>query len=194
MRSLGGSAVTALAAANVVMVQLILLQFSTNGGTDVALNTSNMDIAYGGVTYKGAYGLGSISKIMDAPGEIHGIQFDLAGVAASSVSLALDDSDDWQGAPVTVRTAILDATTYAVIDAPIEWAGLGDTMSIEENGETCFIQATAESNAVDLLNGSAMTYSDADQQALYSGDLAFQYVASQAEERDVWPAREYFFK
>lgn len=193
MRSLGGSTVTALAGASVPIVQLVLLQFSDNGGTDVALNTGTWDIVYSGVTYKGAYGLGSIAAIQDSPGEIKGLQFDISGAAASAVSLALDGSDDWQGAAVVIRTAILDSS-YAVVDAPIEWTGRGDVLSITEDGETCTISATAESTAVDLLHGSALTYTDGDQQALYSGDLAFAYVVDQADRPVIWPSKGYFQK
>lgn len=193
MRSLGSSTVTALGAVNVAIVQLVLLKFSDNGGTDVALNTSTWDIVYSGVTYKGAFGLGTIAPIQDSPGEIKGLQLEISGAAAAAVSLALDGSDDWQGASVTIRTAILDSS-YAVVDAPVEWTGRGDTLAITEDGETCTISATAESTAVDLLHGSALTYTDADQQALYSGDLAFAYVVDQSDKPVIWPARAYFQK
>lgn len=194
MRSLAGTTVTALSGSHVVIAQLVLLGFSANGGTDVALNSSNMDLLWGGVTYRGAYGLGSVAPMKDAPGEIQGLQFQISGAAAAAISLALDGADQWQGAPVTIRTAVLDPASYAVLDAPVEWTGRGDTLSIQEDGQTCSIVATAESTAVDLLGGSALTYSDGDQQALYSGDLAFAYVVSQAGKPVIWPAREYFFK
>ncbi len=194
MRSLGGSTVTALGGAGVPIVQLVLLQFSANGGTDVALNTSTWDIVYSGTTYKGAYGLGSIGAVEDSPGEIKGLQLQLSGVAASAVALALDTADQWQGTPVVIRTAVLDPSTYAVLDAPIEWTGRGDVLSLSEDGDTAVISATAESTAVDLLKGAAMSYADGDQQALYSGDLAFAYVVDQADKPVIWPSREYFQK
>lgn len=194
MRSLSAGTVTALGTSGVPIVQLVLLGFSANGGTDVALNTSTWNLVYGGVTYLGAYGLGSIGPVNDAPGEIKGLQLELSGVAATAVALALDGADDWQGCPVTIRTAILDPSTYAVLDAPVEWTGRGDVMSLSEDGETAVISATAESTAVDLLHGSAMTYSDPDQQSLYAGDLAFAYVVDQADKPVIWPAKEYFYK
>ena len=99
----------------------------------------------------------------------------------------------WQGVPIIIRTAILDAN-YAVTEAPVEWTGRGDVMSVSEDGETCTVTATAESTAVDLLRGSAMTYSDGDQQSLYAGDRAFEYVVDQANKPIVWPSKEYFQK
>jgi hypothetical protein len=193
MKTLAGGTLTALAQGSVPIVQLVALQFSANGGTDIFLNTSNWDIVFGGNTYKGAYGLGSIGAIDDSPGEIKGLQLTLSGTAASAVSLALDGADQWQGTPVVIRTAILDAN-YAVTEAPVEWTGRGDVLSLSEDGETCSITATAESTAVDLLHGSAMTYSDGDQQSLYAGDLAFAYVVDQADKPVIWPAKEYFQK
>jgi hypothetical protein len=170
-------------------VQLIRLDFPS---ATVALNTSNRDLVWSGVTYKGAYGAGTISPIADSPGEVKGLQFELSGVAASSISMALDGTDEWQGCPVAILTAILDPTTYAVLDAQAEWTGLGDTMSISEDGETCAISATAESSAVDLLRGVPLTYTQADQQVFYPSDTAFQYVVEQADQPVVWPARSWF--
>jgi hypothetical protein len=181
----------ALAAGDVVVVQLVELQFPS--GT-VALNTSNWNLVWGGVTYLGAYGLGSVSPIKDSPGEIQGISFTLSGGDSTSIALALDASAEVQGTPAIIRTAILDTNSFQILDAPIDWAGTLDTMSIEEDNNQATISATAESAAVDLLRGNLSTYSDADQQALFPGDVAFEYVVSQVDQTVVWPAREYFFR
>jgi hypothetical protein len=185
------SVLAALAADHVVVVQLVELQFPS--GT-VALNTSNWNLVWDGVTYLGAYGLGSVSPIKDSPGEIQGTSFTLSGGDSSSIALALDATGEVQGTPAIIRTAILDTTTFQILDALIDWAGTLDTMSIEEDNNQATISATAESAAVDLLRGNLSTYSDADQQALFSGDLAFEYVVSQVDQPVVWPAREYFFQ
>lgn len=190
MRALDAPTLAALAQPTVPLVQLIHQAFPSGV---VALNTSNWDLDFDGVTYKGAYGLGEISELQDAPGEIKGLSFRLSGVAAESVALALDGADEWQGAPVTLRTAILNAD-FAVVDAPLEWTGNGDTMSLSEDGETAVIEATVESSAVDLLRGAEMTYSDADQRSLYPSDRAFEYVVSQADQPVVWPTKEFFYK
>jgi hypothetical protein len=71
MKSLAAGTLTALAQPSVPIVQLVHMAFSS----PVALNTSTMDLVYGGVTYKGAYGLGSIGAVKDSPGEIKGLQF-----------------------------------------------------------------------------------------------------------------------
>lgn len=189
MKSLTTDTLTALAQPSVPLVQLVLLDFAAGA---VALNTSTWDLVFDGVTYKGAYGLGAISAINDSPGEIKGLRLSLSGVSASAIALALDGGNVWQGTPVRIRTAILNAA-HQITEAPLEWSGRGDVLSLSEDGDTCAISATAESTAVDLLRGAAMTYSDADQQALHPGDLAFQYVVDQSDKPVIWPAEEYFF-
>lgn len=190
MRTLAAPTLTAMGQGAVTLVQLIHLGFP---GGAVALNTSTWDLEWEGVTYKGAYGLGQISPIEDAPGEVRGLQFSLAGVAASSIALALDEADEWQGVPVTIRTAILNADRQ-ITEAPVDWLGYGDTMTLQEDGQTAAINATAESSAVDLLRGHPLTTSHADQQSLYPGDRAFEYVTDQADEPVIWPSRQWFYK
>lgn len=162
------------------------------------LNTGPIALVYTptdpGITYKGAYGLGQISAVTDKPGEAQGITLELHGADAARISLALDDADIVQGTAVTVRTAIVDLSNYTILDAPIEWVGTLDTMSIGEDGQTASIAVTCESRAVDLLRGNPSFYSDADQRAINAADGSFQYVVDQIDKPLVWPSREYFYK
>jgi len=187
MKTLTGSAAAALSASVLFMVPLVYMQFP---GFPVALNASNRDIDFAGVTYRGAAGLGSISPIDDSPGEIKGLQLTMSGVSTEYISLALDDANIVQGALLTIRLAIL-SEAGAVLDAPIDWLGRLDAMSIEEDGDTCTISVNAESTAVDLLRGSPLTYSNVDQQSLYPGDRAFEYVLSQANKPIVWAGKQW---
>lgn len=185
-----GSAFAEFAQPALVLVQLVYLGFST----PVALNTSTWDIVFGGITYKGAYGLGQISAITDKPGEAQGLTLELAGGDTASIALALDDADDVQGAQIIIRTAVLDGTNYQVLDAPIEWLGTLDTMSIAEDGNSASIRVTAESAAVDLLRGTPFYYTDADQLVVSGNDRSFKYVVDQIDKPIVWPAKSYFYK
>lgn len=188
MKSIAAPAAAALNASVLTIVQLVLMQFP---GQTIALNSSNRAIDFGGVTYAGAAGLGTISEIVDSPGEIKGLQFEMSGVPVENIALALADETIVQGAPVTIRLAILSQSGQ-VLDAPIDWTGRMDTMSILEDGATCSISATVESSAVDLLRGNALTTSNADQQFLYPGDRAFEYLLSQANVPIVWPTKQLF--
>jgi hypothetical protein len=147
-----------------------------------------------GITYKGAYGLGQISAITDKPGEVQGITLELHGSDASRISLALDDADIVQGTAVEIRTAIIDTSTYQILDAPVEWVGYLDTMAIAEDGTSASISCTAESRAVDLLRGNAWMYTDADQRLVNAADGSFKYVVDQVDKPIVWPAREFFYQ
>ena len=186
---LSPAAQSAITGNNVSIVQLLLLGFST----PVALNTSNYDFTFEGITYNGAYGAGSINMIEDSPGEIKGVQFQLNGGPAGAIALALDESKTWQGTAVTVRLAILDSS-FSIVEAPVVWQGSGDTLSITEDEGGAIISATAESTAIDLLRGSALTYSDADQQMLYPGDKGISLLLKQADQPVVWPTKAWYYK
>jgi len=189
MRTLSGALTAALADGHVVIAQLLKLDFPS--GT-IALNSSTHPIVYGGTTYQAAAGLGQISPIVDRGGELPGLRLELARVDSSYIALALDDADEVQGAAVTLRTAIIDKSTYQLLDAlPADFTGYGDVMAISEDGQTCSISMTVESKGVDLLRGNPSVYGDGDQQALYPGDRAFEYVVSDADKPVVWPTREH---
>lgn len=188
MRTISPAAAAVLASGNVSFVQFLRMQFPS---AILAFNTSNRSISLDGVLYLGAGNLGSIGEVADAPGEIKGLQFEMSGVSSSAIALALDSSSEVQGTPTDLRTGILnDAGT--VLDAPVDWAGRLDTMSITETGSTCALSATAESTAVDLLRGAPRTYSNADQQARFPGDMAFEFSVAQATAPVVWPLRQWF--
>lgn len=190
MIPLSAAALSALSGSTVIAVQLIMLEFASE---TLGLNTSNLDFVYGGVTYKGAYGYGSVTEIEDNPGEIKGIQFTLNGGSADIIALALDESKTWQGTPVTIRTAILD-NNYNIVDAPVVWIGKGDTMSISDEDGSTVVQATAESSAVDFMRSDPYLYNESDQKILYPSDSGFNLMAAQAEKPVVWPAKSWFHK
>lgn len=192
MRTLSAAVLDALAASQVVLVQLVLLDFPSG---QIALNSSTWNLVWGGITYLGAAGLGSVSAIRDAAGgSVQGVTLEMAATDDAMVALALDDAGEVQDAPVIIRTAILDASTLQVLDAPIDFTGRCDVMSISGARGRETISVSVESSAVDLLRGNPLTYSDADQQSLYDGDLAFEYVVDQADKPVIWPSREYFYQ
>lgn len=191
MKSLSAPVVTALSAREVALVTLVKLAFSS--GT-ILLNSSNWNLTYAAETYLGAAGLGTISVISDQPGELPGLQLELMRVDSAYISMALDDADVVQGAAVTISTAIMDVANMTILHVEPDFTGYGDTMAIAEDGQSCSISMTVESKGVDLLRGNPLTYSDADQQSLASGDRYFEYVADQADKPVVWPSRAYFFR
>lgn len=190
MKTYSAPVLAALASGQVAIVQLVYLGFV---GTPIALNLSTWDLVFGGITYKGASGLGTISAVADKPGEVQGLTLELFGDAAT-VALALDESDTVQGTPCVIRTAIIETDTYTILDAPIEWVGTLDTMSIGEDGKQASIRVTAESNAVDLLRGTPQFYNDTDQRTINATDGSFKYVVDQIDKPVIWPARAFFYQ
>ena len=191
MKTYTAPVLAALGASAVAVVQLLHLNFSSGV---VALNLSTWDLVFGGVTYKGAYGLGAISAVTDKPGEVQGITLELAGGPADRITLALDAADVVQGTVCTIRTAIIETTGYTVLDAPIEWLGTLDTMSIAEDGQSASIRITAESRAVALLRGTPSFYAEADQTAISATDHSMQYVVDQVDKPVIWPAKAFFYQ
>lgn len=147
-----------------------------------------------GTVYKGAYGLGTISAVVDKPGDVQGLTLEMSGGDAARISLALDDSDMVQGTPLTLRTAIMDPATYTILDAPADWVGTLDTMVIVEDGQQAAIRVTAESNAVDLLRGTPQFYNDTDQRAINANDGSFRFVVDQIDKPLIWPAKSFFYQ
>ena len=189
MKSLSPTFAAALASGAPQVAQLVAMYFS--GGT-VALNSMNRPLDFGGLTYRGAAGLGEISQIDDSAGsEVKGLQLTMSGLSSEMLALALADATVVQGVRLVIRLALVGADGF-VIDAPVDWDGYLDTMSIDADGDNCTISVTAESSAVDLLRGNAMTTSNADQQALYPGDRAFEYIVSQDGVPVVWPTKQYY--
>lgn len=189
MKQLAPSVMAALGRSNLQIAQLVSMHFSSGV---VALNSMNRNLVFEGIIYRGASGLGAISSVDDSAGsEVKGLQLTMSGLSVEMLGLALSDATVVQGATLVLRLALIEEDG-TIIDAPVDWIGYIDTMPIEADGDTCTITATAESSAVDLLRGNSMTTSNADQQALYPGDRAFEYVVSQNGAPVVWPTKQYF--
>ena len=194
MRTLNSGALAAIDSGTVHTAMLIEIVF--HGGATTRINTSNFDLTYGGNTYEGAYGVGTISPIKESAGQVNGLQFELSATSGAMVTLAMDGADQWQGSTVTIRTAIISAAAsgFTVEDAPIRWTGYGDQFTVKETPSGAVLVATAESSEMDLLRGFPLTYSHADQQLIDPGDKFFEYVVSQSDAAVVWPAKEWFYK
>ena len=190
MKTLTPQLIAALSQPVVPLVQLV--KFAFKGGT-MGLNSSNVNFDHAGVEYRGAGGLGTVTPSEDSAGEVKGITLTLNGAPASMVALALDGSNEWQGTPIEVHTAVLDQD-YQVAGVLTDWTGFGDVMGISEDGEKCTIQATAESSAVDLIRSKSALYNNPDQQRIDPTDRGLEYVTDKSDEPIVWPAKAWYYK
>lgn len=186
MLSLDPNAAAALAAGELVLVQLIEMELSE----PVNLASSNVDIEWAGRTYRGLGLLGSVDAIDDAPGEVKGVRLTLSGLRPETLALAL--GEDIRNHAVRMRLAVLDRGTHAVLAAPLVWSGTLDQMPITMNGESATITATAQHRGATFGRPKPLRYTDGDQQRLHPGDTCMRFLVSQANHQDVWPAAAYF--
>lgn len=158
--------------------------------TPLHLCTGRWPLIWGGTNYTAVGTLGEVDAAQESSSGPRPLGFRLNGVPASMRALVL--SENVQGRAVSVYLAIFDPATYQIADAVLEWDGLLDVMSWQDDGATGSITVSAESAGADLLRGVPVRYTDQDQQRLYPGDLGFQYVIDQGEKTITWPAASYF--
>lgn len=154
------------------------------------LNSSPLDLTFGGSTWFGLKGLGKLDAVKDSPAEIAAMGFEISGVNTANLALAL--TEPVQGRAVRIKLAIFDPDAYDITDIELLWSGCLDVMTIDRGFPLSTIKVTAEHFAVDLVRPITSLYSDAEQRRLYPGDPSLQYVVDQVDMRVVWPDREFF--
>lgn len=171
-------------------VPLVLL-FEADLTTTLRLAMLRHDLTLGSDVYLGARGLGRIGS-MPLGGSDDGAALDLefSGVSATNRGLAL--SEPVQGRECRIYSAFFDPDTSAIVEKHLRFVGTLDNFVITTDGNTSTITAQAVSVDDDLLRPSGSEWTDAEQQRLFPGDLGWQYVTSQVEQRVQFPAREYF--
>jgi hypothetical protein len=145
----------------------------------VRLAGLDFDVEWGGQTWVGARGLGSIAPIEETPNAITGLQLALAGVTEAHIANVL--GEPIQGRPVIIRLAVLDATTEppSLAVDPNVWQGLLDVQRFNEAGAT--VTVNAENRLVEWDRPRLLRYSDADHRRLWPGDGFFRLAAAMAE-------------
>lgn len=187
MKTISASGMAALAAGVSPFAVLVSMGFSP---TPLNLCSANLNLVAGGITYSGVAGLGRISAVQNTASEIKQIQFELSGAAVASMELLL--GTPVQGTPATIKLAILDPVTYAVTDVIPMWAGVLDTMTLDDGASASTITVTAEHVGIDLNRPSPLYYADSDQQTLHPGDLFFQYTSQQFDQQIIWPNANFY--
>jgi hypothetical protein len=182
VRSLTAGAVTALGSASVPLVLLVEMAFSPV----IYLASSAVDIVWDSKTWLGAGSLGAVEPVRDRSGDGGGLQFTLSGVPSAAVSLALGTSV--RNRSCILRAAILNPTTHAVEDVATVGTFKMDQMTIA--GGTIGVTAYPMSRI--FARPKPLRYTDGDQQLVSSGDRALEFLVSQANKQDVWPAASWF--
>lgn len=159
----------------------------------IGLNMSTYDVTYSNLVYRAGLGVVSISMPDNQPGEVPGLNVELAGAGAGMKAMALDQSDEWPKCLVKVYLGIFD-DSFNIVLSDLLWSGKGDTMKITGDHQSTVIPATAESSLVDLIRGNPLSYSQADQDIYSPGDKFFSNVLDQVDRPIIWPNKEFFKK
>ena len=154
--------------------------------------TGGQSLVVGGNTYQAVGSAGKIEPIQATPTEIRALQLQLSGVLPSAISMVLQTPV--QGKAIRIKLALFDPNTFVVTDTVLLWQGQLDTMRLEDGTDTTAIMVSDEHVGIDLNRPVSAYFTDADQQALFPGDLFFQYVSTQFDQRIVWPAAHFFHK
>jgi hypothetical protein len=183
-RSLSAGMVTEVSASQLSPILLASFSFST----PVRLWSGYGTITVGSVTYQGIGTLGTISPVEETTDlAARGINFQLSGVPAAYVSLAL--TENYQGKECSVLFGALDATG-ALVSSPVTiFAGRMDIMSINDDGQESTIIMTAENKLVDFRRPREVRYTHEEQQNLYPvspPDLGLEFVNAIQEKQIYW--------
>ena len=183
--NIDSATLAALQAANVNMFMLVELAFDS---ARVYLCDLAFDVSWNGNVYRAAQAIGKIEPVTETDMEARGIAFTLSAVPAANVSAALQE--EVQGREALLRLAIVDGTTLRV--DPCVWKGVMDVMILDNDGSQPVIRVTAEHQMIAWQQPSGALFSDAEQQARFPGDKAFEFAAQVADATLSWPRAEFF--
>lgn len=176
-------------AAHATICHLVEMEFA--GGT-VYLTDAGVAVTWNGNTYTDVGNMGRMEPIREtATLEIVGVRFQLAGPLSAYVSAALQEHV--QGKAARVYVAFFNAS-HVVVDAVLEWAGIIDTMAIDDSTENATITVNAESRLIDWQRPRERRHVHQDQQIDYPGDMFYEHVPNMVDAEIVWPAAAYFKK
>lgn len=167
----------------------LILVFEADLSTTLRLAMARFDVTLGSDVYLGARGLGRIGAMQTGNGQ-SALDLEFSGVSAANRGLAL--SEPVQGRECRIYAAFFDPDAGTLTEKLLTFTGWLDNFVITTEGGTSTITAQAVNIDDDLLRPAGSEWTDAEQQRLFPGDLGWQYVTSQVEQRVVFPSREYF--
>lgn len=187
-RGLSSPNVTASTALNVRPLHFFKLEFDS--GT-LYLHNGVGTYTWGGFTWLGIGAVGQISPLEEGD-DLSPFSVTLQLCAFDAATLNEAVNEEVFDRRVTIYVGLLD-DNGALTDTPFErWSGWMDTMPVELGGDNDAITLKCESEMrfFDQANGARFT--DEDQQARYSGDVAFEYLAQMMDANVAWgPGGQY---
>jgi hypothetical protein len=143
------------------------------------------EASWNGETWSGAgalLGLGSINE----SGEVvaGGTAISLSGVPLDLVQMAIEEAR--QGLPGRIWLGLLAEDGGIIADPVQAFSGRLDVPEIKDDADTCTITISYESRLIDLTVARTWRYTHESQQALYPGDLGFEYVTAIQDREITW--------
>ena len=181
-RGLSSAYKTAAAAGNVTPGLLGYFDFS---GGIVRLWTGAGDLSWGGNTFTGAGDLVNVTPVQET-NEVraNGLTFRLNGVPSAMITRTL--AENYRGRACKLWLALFDSSNAIIADPLLLFSGRMDQCLIEDTGDTCSINVTAESRLVDLQRPRERRRTDEDQQNLFASDLGLEFVAGLQDRELLW--------
>jgi hypothetical protein len=180
MRSLDPSLIGTLDDPFVMPVTFVKLQFDD---APLFMHTDVGDITIAGNTYLGAGDFGSIEGIEEREdASPSGLTLSLSGIDTALLNEAL--LMNYFDRPVQILFGMRDIVTGGMVSTPFEiFAGKMDQMRVRTGGPTSVVEVSVESEMIDFDRSLNRYFSDTELQRVYTGDLAFRYLADMVNAR-----------
>ena len=143
------------------------------------------EIGWAGQSWSGAgalLGLGAIEETSEVVAG--GTSVSLSGIPLDLVQMAIAEAR--QGLPGRVWLGLLTPEGQIIADPVLAFAGRLDVPEITDDAESCRITISYESRLIDLNTPRSWRYTHESQQALFPGDLGFEYVAAIQDREITW--------
>lgn len=165
----------------------ILFEGEFEGGT-VRLWSGLVDLTWNAVVWTGAGQLLGVSAVEETTNVVaNGVTVSLSGIPVEFRSAAIDGAR--QGKPGRVWLGSLDASGALIADPYMLFAGRLDVPEITFGSDTFTITISYESRLIDLTVPREFRYTHESQQALYPGDMGFEFVTT-IQDQAIWWGQE----
>lgn len=157
----------------------LLAEIETASGA-VRVWTGIGELTWDGKAFQGVGTFGGVSAVTETTDlSANGVRFQLSGVPAELVAVAL--SDVRQGLPASLWLACFDADMAMIADPLLVFSGRTDVPDLDDSGGAAAVGVTAESRLIDLDRPRTRRYTPEDQRLDDPTDRGFDYVAGLQE-------------
>jgi hypothetical protein len=180
-----GVSATNLAAADALHVRPLLFVRLVFASATLRLHLGVGTYSFDSNTFTGVGGLGSISPLEEGL-ELSPYSITMELWALEPTILAEASAETLFNAGVTIWLGFLDDNGQLVDTPHVIWTGYADHASISLGGERDLVTLVCESELRFLDQANGARFTDEDQQARYSGDVALEYLPQMVDAAIVW--------